>query len=94
MTNTSKDNYSASSPNYDSYEETSSPSRKLQRKSRSIWEPSIHPYTCFDVAARSILNSISSVEAKYECMEKVMCDSNRQAKVIGNGLEYFMPIYT
>jgi hypothetical protein len=59
-----------------------------------LWEPSVHPYTSLDVATRNILNSIESIHSKYECMEMIICESNKHAKIIGRGLEYFMPIYT
>lgn len=63
-------------------------------KRSSDWEPTIDAPTSLNIAARGILNSIQSMNSNYQCMEKVVCDSNRHAKVIKRGLEYFMPIYT
>lgn len=46
-----------------------------------------------EVFAKNVLNSINAATNRYECIENVFCESNKQARVIGQWMDYFMPLY-
>ena len=43
--------------------------------------------------AHSVLEGIDAMMYKKECLGKVYCESNRHAKIVGNGFGFLMPLY-
>lgn len=66
--------------------------RKKRRK-RETFQPYVNPSTALNIFAKAILNSIKAATNKYECAENIFCENNKQARVIGQWLDYFMPVY-
>ncbi|CAL8086615.1 unnamed protein product [Orchesella dallaii] len=67
---------------------------RRRRPKREIFEPYVDPSTSLETLAKAILNTIGSARHKYECMEELFCENNKKARVVGQWLEYFMPIYS
>jgi hypothetical protein len=52
----------------------------------------LDPVTAMDGLALTVLKSIDAMIEKHECVNKVFCEGNRQAKIIGSGFQYLLPL--
>jgi hypothetical protein len=60
---------------------------------RSIVEFDVDSKTAAEVLARTVIKSIHAMIYEHECLPMILCEGNKQARVIGHGFQYLMPVY-
>jgi hypothetical protein len=63
------------------------------RGKRAVLDLHLDPVTSMDAMAAIVLKSIDAMVEKHECVSKVFCDGNKEARIVGNGFQYLMPAY-
>jgi len=66
-------------------------SRYLEKRSTAEFD--IDRVVAANVLAETVITSINAMVYQHECLPYIFCEGNRQAKVIGHGFQYAMPLY-
>lgn len=53
----------------------------------------VDPVISMDTLAHEVLKSIDAMLSERECLQKVICDGNKKAKLIRSGFQFMMPAY-
>lgn len=62
-----------------------------RRRGRAIFTPEIDQATSMELFVQFVKKSIDTMSQRHECLPRVICDGNRQARIMPKAYKIFIP---